>query len=615
MSRPEALEEMRQAVRAAQRERRFAFAGARYRREDLVGLREQVERRLQPRDAGELDGYARESHAGQRRELRGECDGVVGQHAVAAVAHVDDHEHGHGASGRARGEGACGREIGEQQHVGRLEGQVELVVLRRPNEQPRAQALARRRRESEGKRESAKPTAPPASMAAPTSGSPSTALVTPTTSMPCSASRRPSAALLCRTAATSTVSVTAMNAPGGLGAPAAIGAAPVFVTAQQYFRTPRVSPRAGGGRGRSIAPGCNLVHFSQCLYNPDDRSHHKGKSHEEHKESVTGRGDCRRSAVAVVLAACGSSSTSSGAASASASPSASASSATTFNIANVKADSTLNAMLPAAIKSAGTIHVATAMPYAPWEMYVSVGSKQATGIDYDLSMAIAARLGIKDSFDQTQFDAIIPSMLAGKEDMVMASMFDNAERQKSLDFVDYATDGYGLIVAAGNPAGIKTVDDLSGKTVAAQSSTSQVGELKKLNAKFVAAGKAPVTILQFPQDADSVLALTSGKAQVQMDDQSVAAYNVKTVGNGTTLAFVNDPSVASSFSNAIVGAGVPKTDPQLRDAVQKALQSLIADGTYASILNKYGESTLAVTSALDQPRQVSRGARRGHDSA
>ena len=193
--------------------------------------------------------------------------------------------------------------------------------------------------------------------------------------------------------------------------------------------------------------------------------------------------------LAVVLAACGSSSTSGGAASASPSTAAS-SAAATFNIANVKADSTLTALLPAAIKTAGTIHVATAMPYAPWEMYVSVGSKQATGIDYDLSEAICARLGVKDSFDQTQFDAIIPAMLAGKEDMVMASMFDNADRQKTLDFVDYATDGYGLLVAAGNPANIKTVDDLSGKTVAVQSSTSQVGELKKLNTKFAAAGKA-----------------------------------------------------------------------------------------------------------------------------
>ena len=130
--------------------------------------------------------------------------------------------------------------------------------------------------------------------------------------------------------------------------------------------------------------------------------------------------------LAVTLAACGSSSSgSSGGGSPSASPAASG-----FNVANVKADSSLNAMLPAAIKSAGTIHVATNMPFQPWEMYTAVGSKQATGIDYDLSQAIAARLGVKASFDQTVFDSIIPALLAGKEDMVMASMFDNAERQK-----------------------------------------------------------------------------------------------------------------------------------------------------------------------------------------
>ena len=298
-------------------------------------------------------------------------------------------------------------------------------------------------------------------------------------------------------------------------------------------------------------------------------------------------------ALIVTLAACGSSSSGGGgSASNSASPAASG-----FNIANVKADSSLNALLPAAVKSAGTLRVATNIPYAPWEMYTAVGSKQATGIDYDLSQAIAARLGVKASFDQTAFDSIIPALLAGKEDMVMASMFDNAERQKQLDFVDYANDGYGILVPASNPGNIHTVDDLSGQPVAVQSGTSQIGELQKLNAKLTAAGKAPVKILQFPQDSDALLAVTSGKAVAQMDDQSVAAYTVKTFGGGSTFTLVNDPSVASSFSNAIIGVGVPKTDTQLRDAVQKSLQSLIDDGTYTQILNKYGESSLAVTSA------------------
>ena len=297
-------------------------------------------------------------------------------------------------------------------------------------------------------------------------------------------------------------------------------------------------------------------------------------------------------ALAITLAACGSSS-SGGGASTSASPATS----TSFNVANVKADSSLNALLPAAVKSAGTIRVATNMPFPPWEMYTAVGSKQATGIDYDLSQAIAARLGVKSSFDQTVFDAIIPALLAGKEDMVMASMFDDAERQKQLDFVDYATDSYGILLLKGNPDNITSVQDLAGKTVAVQSGTAQVGELQKLKAKFVAAGKPAITILQFPQDSDALLAVTSGKAQAQMDDQSVAAYTVKTFNNGGTFQLLDDPAIATTFSNGIIGVGIPKTNTQLRDAVQKSLQSLIDDGTYMQILNKYGEGSLAVNSA------------------
>jgi polar amino acid transport system substrate-binding protein len=294
--------------------------------------------------------------------------------------------------------------------------------------------------------------------------------------------------------------------------------------------------------------------------------------------------------VLAVLAACGSSSPSS-----SSSTSASPSSGAT---GGVTADATLTAMLPAAIKSAGTIRVATNIPYPPWEMYTAVGSKQATGIDYDLSQAIAAKLGVKASFDQTVFDSIIPALLAGKEDMVMASMFDDATRQKQLDFVDYATDSYGILLPKGNPDNIKSIQDLAGKTVAVQSGTAQVGELQKLAKTFAAAGKPKLTILQFPQDSDALLAVTSGKAQAQMDDQSVAAYTVKTFNNGNTFVLLQDPTIATTFSNGIIGVGVPKSDTQLRDAVQKALQALITDGTYAQILNKYGESSLAVTSAL-----------------
>jgi polar amino acid transport system substrate-binding protein len=293
--------------------------------------------------------------------------------------------------------------------------------------------------------------------------------------------------------------------------------------------------------------------------------------------------------LAFIIAACGSSSDSS-------SPTASVP-AGGFDISAVTADPALNAMLPDDIKSAGVIKVATNIPYPPWEMYTEVGSQQPTGIDYDLSQALAAKLGVESTFDQTVFDAIIPALLAGKEDIVMASMFDNAERQKELDFVDYATDGYGILVLKGNPEGIETIDDLAGKKVAVQSGTSQVEELEKLKAQFEAEGKGTIEILRFPQDSDALLAVKSGKAEAQMDDQSVAEYTVKTFDDGNAFESLDDPSVTEAFESAIIGIGIPKDNPQLRDALQKALQALIDDGTYLQILEKYGEEKLAVESA------------------
>jgi polar amino acid transport system substrate-binding protein len=263
----------------------------------------------------------------------------------------------------------------------------------------------------------------------------------------------------------------------------------------------------------------------------------------------------------------------------------------------IRADPALHALLPAAIKSAGVIRVATNIPYPPWEMYTTAGGNQSAGVDYDLSRALAARLGVQDSFDQTPFDSIIPAILAGKEDDVMAGMWDTRQREGSLSFVDYATDGYGLLVREGNPEHISTPMSLAGMTVAVQSGTTQVSVLQALNKRLVAAGKKPTNILQFAQDSDTLLALQSGKAQVQLDGLSVAAYTAKTFGSGHTLQLVYNPAFAHAFGSGIVGIGVPKNDPKLVSALRQALQSLMKSGAYAKILDHFGLGRLALTSA------------------
>lgn len=308
--------------------------------------------------------------------------------------------------------------------------------------------------------------------------------------------------------------------------------------------------------------------------------------------------------VLVLGALAGCSSSGSGATAPSSNPTAPSSSPTADASASagsgggaVTADPALTAMLPASIKSAGVLRVASNIPFPPWEMYTKAGGNQPTGIDYDLSQALAAKLGIKATFDQTAFDSIIPSILAGKEDVVMAGIFDTPVREKALDFVDYAHDGFALLVKKGNPEGIKSVDDLAGKSVSVQSSTSAATALATLSHKFQSEGKKPINILGFPNDSDALLAVPAGRADARLDAISAGAYAVKTFGSGNAFDMVQSPTVAAQFGTGMQGLGVPKNNPQLLHALQKAMQALIDDGAYTKILDKYGASVLGIATA------------------
>ncbi|TDD54070.1 ABC transporter substrate-binding protein [Nonomuraea terrae] len=264
---------------------------------------------------------------------------------------------------------------------------------------------------------------------------------------------------------------------------------------------------------------------------------------------------------------------------------------------SVAADSALHDLLPERIKSAGVIRVATNIPYPPWEMYTTAGGQQPTGIDYDLSQALGAKLGVRASFDHMSFDGMIPAIQAGKADIVMAGLFDTPKRRQSLDFVDYAEDGYSMLVAKGNPEGLKDVADLSGKTVAVQSSTSEEASLDKLSKRFESEGKPGVTVLRFPGDSEAFLSIKSGKAVARVQATSAAAYAAKTFDNGNAFELVNAPSVTEQFGGGIEGIGVAKSDGELRTALQQALQALMDEGTYLKILAKYGVEDIALTKA------------------
>lgn len=278
-------------------------------------------------------------------------------------------------------------------------------------------------------------------------------------------------------------------------------------------------------------------------------------------------------------------------------PSSAADGTVTVNGVQIKKDPALHAMLPDNIKKAGKVRVATDVPYPPFEMFVKEGETALTGLDYDLGQALGGKLGVAFAFTPQKFDGIVPAIQAGKFDVAMSAITDNKERQQVVDFVDYSQSGSGILVGNDNPAQIATLDDLCGKKVAVQTATNQLDLLKAHQAKCAGAGKGAMEIQTFPKDSDAQLALRSGKVVAQVLTKPAAGWVAKTADEGKAFDLVEDPAAPGGYNASPNGIAVSKQQPELTEAIQKALQALIDDGTVTKIYTKYGVASIAVEEA------------------
>jgi polar amino acid transport system substrate-binding protein len=252
-------------------------------------------------------------------------------------------------------------------------------------------------------------------------------------------------------------------------------------------------------------------------------------------------------------------------------------------VAGIKVDETI--AVPDKYKG-GVVKVGCDSPYPPWEMFVGE-TDQFTGFDYDLAQAIGAKLGVKFEFIKTGFDSIIIGIKAGNLDIAMSAMYDNKTRQAEVDFIDYAKDGTAMLVKKGNPEGLKSFADLAGKNVGCEKGTTQADALAALNAQFKAEGKPEMTISEFPDQPAALLAVQSGKVVCDLTDSSTGGYVASETDDGATFEIVIDPNPPKGWETQLDGIAIGKENTALRDAIQKALQDLMDDGTYKKILDAY----------------------------
>jgi polar amino acid transport system substrate-binding protein len=241
----------------------------------------------------------------------------------------------------------------------------------------------------------------------------------------------------------------------------------------------------------------------------------------------------------------------------------------------------------------GKVQICSDIPYPPQEFFDDQGNP--IGSDIEIGQEIAKRLLLEPVIVNSVFDTIIAAVNSGKCDIIISAQNITADRLKQVDMIPYFSAGQSFVVLKGNPLGIKTELDLCGKNIAAESGTTEVdyvqgtGDYKDsggLLKKCTDAGKpAPVAKI-YQKDSDAFLAMVSGQVDTYFADAPVAGFYVKENAQ-FELSGIN-------INPIIEGISVPPTKPGLRDAIKAALLSMIKDGTYKAILDKYniGEGAL-----------------------
>ncbi len=209
-------------------------------------------------------------------------------------------------------------------------------------------------------------------------------------------------------------------------------------------------------------------------------------------------------------------------------------------------------------------------------------------MDVDLVKAIAGLMGVTASVSNQPFDSIIPGLAAGKYNLGMSSFTDTKEREKTVDFVTYATAGESFFVKADGGPTINSIDDLCGHKVGAEKGTTEADDATAQSKKCTDAGKPGVSVSVFPDENGVNLALSSGRVDVGFADTPVADYAVKQSGGQFKL------SPAPSIANAPYGIAMAK-DSGLQQPVLAAVKALIADGTYKQILDYWGLQSIAIS--------------------
>ncbi len=236
------------------------------------------------------------------------------------------------------------------------------------------------------------------------------------------------------------------------------------------------------------------------------------------------------------------------------------------------------------IKKKGEMVVGMEAAYVPYEFFKD---GKIVGYDCDIAEKIAAKIGVKVSFLDTDWAGIIPALYAHKFDVIMSGMTMTAERAKRVSFSMPYGDASVMVFLLANNTTIKTAADLSGKTIGSQLGSAPAVVAQKLDAKFKAEGKPGLADIKlYEHFPEAYLDLANHRTDAVLNSLSTLQVVMKEQpGKFRMIGGVQD-------IKAYFGLAFRKDDERLTKIANEVLGEMKANGELAKLQEKWFGGTM-----------------------
>lgn len=208
--------------------------------------------------------------------------------------------------------------------------------------------------------------------------------------------------------------------------------------------------------------------------------------------------------------------------------------------------------------------------YAPFE-FQDTSTGKYIGFDMDLVQAIGEVANLDIEVKSMNFDGIIPALESASVDGAISAMTITEERAKSVLFSDpYYLSNQSILVKADNNT-IKSADDLKGKKIGVQISTTGAMKAREI---------PDAKITDYNTINEAFLALKNGVVDAVVNDYPVNYYFIQQGNKDVKI-------VAEIKTDEYYGIAFPKSKPEMRDKFNSALKTLKQNGKYAELYKKW----------------------------